>query len=57
MPVNGKPSEQKKSIRKSEIFAIIGSLCMIIFQMSTCLSLVMNARGLLFKKDVLKHLD
>jgi hypothetical protein len=35
-----------KCINKNQIFKLFGTLCFMIFEMSICLSLVLNARGL-----------
>ena len=37
---------ESKCINKNPIFKLFGALCFMIFQMSICLSLVINARGL-----------
>ena len=36
----------QQSIKKNEILAMIGCLCLIIVEMSTCISLVFYAHGL-----------
>ena len=44
---NQQPNQQNSHcIKKNEIFAIIGTVCLMFFQMSISLSLVMNAHGL-----------
>ena len=45
-PFDKQTNEQNKSLMTNEMFLMIGSLCMILLQMSTCLSLVTYARGL-----------
>ena len=41
-----KPNSESKCINKNQIFKLFGTLCFMIFEMSLCLSLVLNARGL-----------
>jgi hypothetical protein len=40
------PNSEGKCIIKNQIFKLFGTLCFMIFEMSICLSLVLNARGL-----------
>jgi hypothetical protein len=40
------PNSESKCINKNQIFKLFGTLCFMIFEMSICLSLVLNARGL-----------
>ena len=40
------------SIKRNELLNLIGNLCLIIYEISTCLLLVFNARGLLSKYSI-----
>jgi hypothetical protein len=40
------PNSESKFINKNQIFKLFGTLCFMFFEMSICLSLVVNARGL-----------
>ena len=40
------PNQQRQSIKKNEILTIIGTLFMMIFQLSISLSLVLTVHGL-----------
>jgi hypothetical protein len=42
------PNQQRQSIKKNEILTIIGTLFMMIFQLSISLSLVLTVHGLQF---------
>jgi hypothetical protein len=41
-----KPNSESKCFNKNQIFKLFGTLCFMFFEMSICLSLVVNARGL-----------
>ena len=40
------------NIKENELLNLIGNLCLIIYEISTCLLLVFNARGLLSKYSI-----
>jgi hypothetical protein len=39
-------NSESQCINKTQIFKLFGTLCFMIFEMSICLSLILNARGL-----------
>ena len=50
IPFNEKPNQlNNHCIKKNEILAIIGTLFLMLIQMSSCLSLVLFAHGLYLK--------
>jgi hypothetical protein len=46
MQSDEKSNQQQHSVKKNEMITVIGALCFIFFQMSTCISLVLHAHGL-----------